>query len=216
MKIAVLIPDRGDRPKLMQNCLRMMNAQTLKPTVVFPVNYTPEGNAIDITQRYRRGYKSLSGHGFDLIALVENDDWYSPNYLEYMATEWDKAGRPNIFGTNYTIYYHLKLRRYFVFEHFDRASAMNTFLRPDLDIKWPVDHDPYTDLHLWRDIPGKVIKPAYHISMGMKHGEGLSGGQFHTDELYRFDIPDQGFLESIIGLHDPDSFQFYSQYFHNQ
>lgn len=215
MKIAVLIPDRGDRPKFMANCLRMMDRQTLKPYTIIVEGIPPVNSMCDITKRYRNGYDKISHlskyvENIDLIALIENDDFYSPTYLEYMAKAWEQHGRPNIFGTNYTIYYHLKLRKYFVFEHFDRASAMNTFIKPGLEIKWPLDHDPYTDLHLWRDIPGKTIKPDYHISVGIKHGEGEVGGEFHVNMLDRFNIEDNGFLKEIM---DQDSFKFYDNYF---
>lgn len=210
-KIGIIIPDRGDRSKFMANCLRMLAAQTLQPEIISAQSYSPKSKQCDITQRYRVGYDHLSSFGtLDLIAFIENDDWYAPNYLEYMVNAWEQHGRPDIFGTNYTIYYHLKLRRYFVFEHFDRASAMNTFIKPRIKIKWPLDYDPYTDLHLWRDIRGKVIKPERHISIGIKHGEGEVGGEFHTNMLERFDKEDNGLMKSTM---DEESFKFYDNYF---
>jgi len=219
MKIAVLIPDRGDRPKLMSNCLRMMQAQTLKPHTTIIMSGRPESDKCDITYRYREGYELATkmwmyafGYGIDVIAFVENDDWYAPDYLETMAREWDAHGRPEIFGTNYTIYYHLKLKRYFILEHYDRASAMNTFIKPGLRITWPVDEDPYTDMHLWQNcgLRGVTFRPGRHISIGMKHGEGMTGGGWHRDKLDRFKTEDGGLLRDNL---DPASFEFYNNYF---
>lgn len=210
MKIAVLIPTRNDRPGFLYNCLRMIEAQTLKPVHIEVIDYAPESNMCDITQRYRRGYDKLKGRDFDVISLVEDDDYYSPIYLETMAAEWEKRGRPDIFGTLYTIYYHLKLGAFFTMYHQDRASAMNTFIKPDLDINWPVDHEPFTDIHLWEKIRGVTFDPGKIISVGMKHGIGMCGGGSHTGKLKRYTEPDNGFLQRIL---DHESYKFYSQFY---
>jgi hypothetical protein len=210
MRVAVLIPDRGDRNLFLQNCLRMMKAQTLQPSHIEIVNDPPKSSECDITWRYRTGYDRLRNKGFDVIALVENDDWYSPDYLKYMVNKWNALGNPELFGTNYTIYYHIKLAAYFTMQHDTRASAMNTLIKPDLDhIHWPVDHDPYTDLHLWKTLKGVSIKPDRVISVGIKHGVGLCGGRSHVDRLHRYKTPDNGFLKETL---DPESYKFYSQY----
>lgn len=178
LKIGVIIPDRGDRPQFLAHCLKMMERQSLAPVRVLIVTATspqplsktcaqmPSGEGLnsrlpvsflevpgvqgkfDITKRYRLGYEAMSAE-VDLIAFIENDDWYAPDYLERMGEEWLAQGRPDIFGTGYTIYYHLKQRAWFHWPHTPRASAMNTLLRPGMDMNWPMDEDPYTDLWLW-------------------------------------------------------------------
>lgn len=210
-RIAVLIPDRNDRPRLLENCLGMMERQTLKPDVISVIDYPPTGPARDITTRYRKGYDFLSGYDFDCILLIENDDWYAPDYIEYMVGEWERAGRPDIFGTNYTIYYNLGLRAYFTMEHFSRSSAMSTLIKPKLFIRWPQAEDPYTDIHLWKQIRGVTFRPDRHICLGIKHNTGLTGGMGHSDRLHRFVNKDPGheWLRSVL---DPQAFKFYSTY----
>lgn len=209
LKIAVLIPDRGDRPQLLANCLRMMEGQTLKPahieiigveeestpppfdsaqgdtsnlqllTSIF--NITPTDQC-DITLRYRTGYERLRGKGYDLIALIENDDYYAPDYLEYMAAQWEANGRPQLLGHSYTIYYNLNIRAWRWWFHTERSSAMNTCIVPDLQLTWPADNDPYADIHLWfkNDLKRTIIKPDRHYCIGMKHGIGKCGGVAHV------------------------------------
>jgi hypothetical protein len=214
MKIGIIIPDRGDRPAMLENCLRMMKNQTLQPYIVCLMEYPPESDQCDITQRYRRGYNHLCGKGLDLIALIENDDWYATDYLEQMVNKWLEHGSPDLFGTNYTIYYHLALDKYFTFKHDQRSSAMSTFIRPDLDITWPKDHDPYTDQWLWIGKSGissrMAIKPDKVICIGMKHGLGKTGGDYHTSSLKRYIIDGGDFLKNTL---DPVSFKFYSSLF---
>lgn len=221
MKISVIIPDRGDRPDFLKNCLRMIDNQTCTKNGIDILTYVAGGKPInekcDITFRYKRTYQIITRaaeekiHTPDLIAFMENDDWYAPTYLEYMAKKWIEAGKPELFGTNYTIYYHLKHKRYFTFRHLQRASAMSTFIKPGLEFEWPEDHDPYTDSWLWMQQNGiqtKVsIEPEYIVCVGMKHGIGKSGGEFHDNFENRFNNDDNGFLQNTL---DPDSYKFYS------
>jgi hypothetical protein len=104
MRVVVIIPDRGDRPKFMMNCHRMMLAQTLAPVRIIHVDYPASSERPDITARYKVGYHVASGMAdVDLIAFIENDDYYAPDYLEYVVKEWEKKGKPELFGLNYTI-----------------------------------------------------------------------------------------------------------------
>ena len=207
ISIGVIIPTRLDRPGFFGNCLRMLEAQTLKYDYISVQDYTPESTEKDITQRYRRGYDELSKKNVDIIVLWEDDDYYSPGYLETMVREWDAYGRPDIFGTNYTIYYHLKLKKYFTMHHHDRASAMNTLIKPNLKIKWPSDNDPYTDIALWMQLKGVTFRPSKVISIGIKHNIGLTGGRNHNDRLHRYKFDNDGFIESVM---DIESLEFYS------
>jgi hypothetical protein len=214
MKVGVIIPTRNDRPGFMGNCLRMLRGQTwfeknggIQWQFVRIVDWPPSDGEKDITKRYRIGYDELRNSGVDVIFFWEDDDWYSPNYMDVMIGEWKHAGKPDIFGTGYTIYYHLKLGAYFTMHHPDRASAMNTMIIPDLRITWPPDAEPYTDQALWLKIPGQTFIPKGHISIGMKHGIGLSGGGYHADDrLHRFRTPDNGLLKDNL---DDESLAFY-------
>jgi glycosyltransferase involved in cell wall biosynthesis len=215
MRIGILIPDRNDRPEFLENCLRMMNNQTLQPVEIEIVNDPPKNADIDITWRYRTGYERLCKKNIDLICFIENDDWYHPEYLETMLEGYRNHSFPILLGLTYTIYYHLRLKKYFFFNHSNRSSAMSTCIRPNLpNINWGVDNDPYTDLVLWQFL-GKemgdriVFKPEKHICIGLKHGVGKTGGYFHNNELERYEFEDNGFLESIIAPVDPEGWKFY-------
>jgi hypothetical protein len=225
MKLGVIIPDRGDRPKFLDNCYRMMAAQSLQPTWFFLSNEPATDNHVDITKRYRVGYDFFRGKGYDLLAFIENDDWYSPDYFATMIAAWEYYGKPDLFGTCYTYYYHIQLKAYFKMEHHTRSSAMNILIKPDMNFPWPVDMEPFLDLHLYtlRDNPIKnrqVFMPDKIISVGMKHGVGktIEGGSHVIDDRVRRryvtpdvnpDFPD-GFLKTVL---DPQSFEFYSNYF---
>ncbi len=103
MKVGIIIPDRGDRPKLLANSLRMLEAQNLQPYYTVLINDEPKSDKPDITWRYRKGYDILRKKGLDIIVFWENDDWYSPDYLRYMTDKWLEHGKPGLLCTNHTI-----------------------------------------------------------------------------------------------------------------
>ena len=210
MRIGVIIPDRGDRPKLLENCLRMMKNQTLQPAIISIVNFKPISDACDITARYRHGYEKLKGRNLDMIAFIENDDWYSPDYLRIMADKWADHYFPDLLGLNHTIYYHIGRFEHFTMHHITRSSAMNTVIKPDLNFDWGQDNNPYADVWLWNLLKGVIIIPEKEICLGIKHGIGLCGGQNHTDKMDRYINKDHNkeFLKSIL---DTESFEFYSE-----
>ncbi len=218
MRIGVLIPDRRDRPRFLENCYRMIEAQTLEPSVVVCVDYAPKDSNVDITPRVKHGYDLLTAAGVDVIAIIENDDWYSPDYLKTMVENWERWKRPDLFGTCYTIYYHIALKAYYTMEHHQRASLMNTMIKPGLTFPWCVDIEPYLDLHLWQTIKNRIVfRPEKHIAIGIKHGVGLCGGGSHVlDEkgriAKRYVNPDNGLLKSTL---DEESFKFYDNYFND-
>lgn len=218
MKIGIIIPDRGDRPKMTANILSQMDNQTFRHVgeiVIAHINFPPSSNGYDITERYHDGYDSLRNQGIDMIACIENDDWYSPNYLLEMFEQYEKMRRPDIFGIEYTYYYHLKMKYYFKYLHGDRASMMCTCLKPDIDLNWPADNWRFADMWLWTHREGwfakrKLWNPDKVLAIGMKgHGEGVAGGTGHTNKMYRYVIPDNGFLKDNLS---EDQFNFYHDF----
>jgi hypothetical protein len=215
LKIGVLIPDRGDRPDFLFHCWYMLKKQTRLPDVIELVNDAPLSEAVDITYRYRVGYERLQNAGVDIILFIENDDWYSPQYIETMVRQWILHGKPDLFGTIYTIYFNVRVWKYCTMWHQDRASAMNTLIKPGLKINWPVDSEPYTDAHLWMRHP-ELTRIVWHpgkkpFSIGIKGGtNGMTGGAMHTTkmEFYETEMASDNiaFLQSVI---DPISFKFY-------
>lgn len=224
VKVGVIIPHRNDRPLFLEHLKIMLSLQTLKPKNIYWIDYVPESAEKDITQRYKVGYKRASADliSNDLLAFIECDDFYAPDYLETMAAEWLLAGKPDIIGNSTSIYYHLKLKKYFTLNHPNRASAMNTLIRPGLVFPWCEDNYEYTDAHLWRlanikftnppILKGHLFVPNKIISFGIKHGSGLVGGRFHNDRLERYvnDDADLSFLKQHC---DKESFEFYRNYF---
>jgi hypothetical protein len=208
-KVGIIIPSRGnERPEFIKNCFRQLEPICHLVTIEH-VDYNPLNNEVDITQRYKHGYNRLRGEGLDLIFAIENDDWYSHDYFKVMIEAWQNMGKPDLIGVDYTYYYHLKLKKYFKYDHPKQASMMCTAIKADLAIEWPKDNYPFTDMHLWRTMSSKkLFRPHQPIAISMKgHGVGKTGGTGHEDRLQRYVNEDYGFLREHL---DDESFKFFS------
>lgn len=204
-KIGILIPTRGNRPEFLKQSLLMLGRQTMKADFVEVVEYKPDSDDFDITQRYHFGCDRLFSRPWrqcDLVIFWEDDEWYAPNYIEKMYTGWIEAGCPSIWGIGYSIYYHIIGSMWFKINHPSRASMMATCVTSEvMKIKWPADNYPYTDVILWERMKGKTMMPAKPICLGIKHGIGMVGGGAHNVECGHYSNQDFNgeFLKSITG-----------------
>lgn len=215
IKTGVLIPTRGDRPKMLNFCLDRLDKQTYKPTEVEVVDDTPLSKDKDITWRYRIGCERLMSKGVDVIFLMEDDDYYHTYYLEYMLDAWNKVGCPDIFGIGETTYYHLGIKSYYNVRHPLRASAFSTMMttRGLQNMKWPNDNYPFTDIELWKNLKGHTFMPLYKkMAIGIKGydmGE-LFGGIGHDKNWSGYNNPDPGLLWLKDNI-DKEAFDFYKK-----
>lgn len=208
MVCGVIIPDRGDRSEFLSHLFSMLEGQTRKPDFIELVNYAPISKAFDLTARVKAGFEALKTKGCDVVLIMENDDFYSSDYIETMLFLWELYGEPDLFGTNSTIYYHLKKKEFRVLKHEGRASLMNSMIKTSAELTWPNDEEVYLDLYLWKQMKGISVSINRVICLGIKHGIGLCGGNGH--DSMRYDQNDQSslYLKSNV---DEKSFEFYSR-----
>lgn len=182
MKVGLIIPTRGDRKEFMKFCMKQIERQTRKPDEIILVNDAPKNNHKDITWRYKTGIDRATKKGCDVAFFWEDDDWYAPDYIEWMLKKWGENGKPEIFGINETYYYHIGVGKHLWMDHKGRASAFCTLLRlPVRNMKWPPDHYPFLDMKIWAQLPGKAIRFGDKVrAVGVKHGLGITGGGGHN------------------------------------
>ncbi len=209
-RVGALIPTRGDRPRLLEHCLAQLRSQTRPPDEIILVDDPPRSHHKDITWRYRLGVERARAKGVDAIMICEDDDWYHPEYLEWLLEGWQRHGRPPIFGVAETWYYHLAIGKRKHLSHPGRASGFCTLISGALEsIRWPADHHPFVDLHLWRHIPGKAVPFGDKIrAIGIKHGIGMTGGIAHRRNFGWERVDGRPWFSRTV---DPRSRQFYSE-----
>lgn len=213
MKIAVVTPTLGDRPEFLKVLEGILEAQTIQPDTHIVVDDKKEISGVDVTWRYKLGIARAIKYGADVILTMEDDDWYSTDYIYAMCSAWKSVGKPQLFGIGTTIYYHLGLRKYAVLNHSGRASMMSMLIRPDLQIDWCRDDYPYLDFHMWVNMrcgskqTGKFGKTH---AIGIKHNIGAVAGSGHRETLsiYKDAIDDPKF--DFLAKHvTPEQLDFY-------
>jgi hypothetical protein len=194
VKIALIIPTRGDRPDFIRQCKKMIHRQTVPPDDIIFIDFKGKEGIKDITQRYRLGIKKAVERGNDVAFFWEDDDWYHPRYIEWMIGEWIRHGMPDLFGIAETYYYHIKVESLWKTQHPGRASAFSTLVnlndhRGNIRT-WCDDTDPFTDMWIWREWKNRKVAipfPKGEIyAIGVKHGIGLTGGSGHSHANLRW------------------------------
>lgn len=203
--LGVIIPDRGDRPVLMDFCMEQIERQTLQPDKISHIGYTPVDEKFDLTARIKKGMETE----VDKVVIWENDDCYHPMYLEYVSGWLD---RYDFVGCEVTLYYHIKNKTYMHQKHPGRSSLFCTAFRKDAmkDFRWPSDQYLWLDIKIWeyaRDTGKNIFLSQLPINIGLKHGEGLCGGKAHKWVMDKKDS-DLSFLKRMT---TDWQYEFYSK-----
>jgi len=184
--IGILTPTRGDRPLFVDQYNEIIKSQTLQPDEIIMVDYPPVSDKKDLGARYRIGIQEASKRGCNVLFLWEDDDWYHPNYLEWMYNKWLEHDQPDVLGVNETYYYHIIERGLRHLKHDGRSSAFCTLLKLPYKYSFAQDEDIFFDLHLYKKHAQKYLKTKTIsfdeevYAIGIKHGYGVSGGAGHN------------------------------------
>ena len=97
----------------------------------------------------------------DSVAIIEDDDWYAPNYLEYMV---GKLSQGDIVGEGRTIYYNVALRRWAVHTNMTHCSLCATgFNRRTFQAFYneAACLDPFVDMRFWERASQRFTRLIY-------------------------------------------------------
>lgn len=207
MKIGVLVCDPGDRPLFVPQYQRYIRNQSRKADQVCIIDHAPVKKP-DLVERMREGVSALAS-AVDLIVIMENDDWYSYRYIDQVAKQWERYGRPDLIGQSTTIYYHLAARKCVKINHPGRASLFQTAISSKCAkrIKWPADDVIHLDMHLWATMDGVAVEWPTIESIGIKHGLGQIVSKGHDPDFRRYadgtPDPELAFLKKHTGVDFP-------------
>jgi len=199
---AVIIPDRGDRPQLLEFAKFQLSRMSTQPDAVYIVDYKPKSAAVDLIPRIKIGTEKAKSDGFDQVMIVENDDWYGKDYF-------DNIGYADFVGSESTTYYNLRNRTYQDWTHPKRSSLFTTGFKISAleGFEWPPETDTFLDISLWlyATQKRKTIHWRETKAIGIKHGIGLCGGKGHVQQNKYMDRE----LEWLKANVDSESFDFY-------
>lgn len=204
MKFCAIIPDRGDRAELTENCFRQLERMTLKPDSIGHINYDPLDSGFDLVERIKTGVNKCQELGYDLCFIIENDDFYPAEYFEGFAPYFEKY---DFFGQEHSDYYNLRNLTHNRFDHQYRSSLFTTGFKISAlnNFEWPDPSKPFLDIDLWKYARHKRRIFVETGAIGIKHGLGLCGGKGHKFNMRNRD-PEMKWLAERV---DQESLEFY-------
>ncbi|MFA5935011.1 MAG: hypothetical protein WC827_03950 [Candidatus Paceibacterota bacterium] len=224
----VLITPTGGRPKQFELCCTWMRKQTYTGKVLwivvddcfpftienigdFPKNWTiikkypypywkPGDNTqgrnlkvgIDIVKKFP---KEQIEEG---IFIIEDDDYYSAEYLEKMV---EKLKGFDVAGELYTVYYHTKSKKYNISKNNEHSSLFQTAFSFDMIPEFEKCYgEKFIDIKFFRYAKNINLFSQENLAIGMKGLPGRVGiGAGHRETMYR--NPDRNLekLKELIG-----------------
>ena len=190
LKSLTLLTCTGDRPTAFDLCELWMYHQSYKGKIQWVV--VDDGRKETHTHFVQQVVRRAPGEGHTLCAnlraalepgvlqgeatlFIEDDDYYSPNYLDLMACAlYDHE----LAGEGLAHYYNVAARRYFIHDNLGHASLCQTGLRPEKyrALRESLDGDnPFVDLRIWAT-GGTIWRPSQVPSaVGIKGMPGRGG-----------------------------------------
>lgn len=197
MSIMLLTPDRSDRPELITHCKWQVSRFVSSFDEHLIVDYPAKNGHPDLTERVRDGYEYAKVQGYDWIAIVENDDFYTKTYLHHILL---KTNESDFIGSEFTYYYNLKNRSWERTMHPNHSSLFCTAFKVSAmkDFKWNQANKVFLDVDLWRYARRFKRTFVELPAIGIKgHGMGLCGGRGHVQVMPNKD-PDLAWLKSKV------------------
>lgn len=225
----VLITPTGGRPKQFDLCQKWMFNQTYKGKVLwiivddclpvtteikyaFPDNWacvkkypSPIWKRGDNTQgrNLKVGIdivKTFPKEHIEAIFIIEDDDYYSAEYLEKMV---EKLKGFTVAGETTTIYYHTRLKKYLVSKNNEFTSLFQTAFTPEVIPEFEKCYgEKYIDIKFFRQIENKNLFLQENLAIGMKGLPGRTGiGMGHREygHSYKHDDKDLVMLKELLG-----------------
>lgn len=219
-----LITCTGERQEAFSQCEKYLERQTYKgPVQWIVVDDGKIPTTVRLSCEYYRGPK-IWEEGFNTqrlnmdlaltkvnpatraIFIIEDDDWYSPSFIE---TSLNLLKYADIVGIADTAYYHIKIPGIKYMKNFSHASLCQTAISYKLLpllIKAVNSGEKYFDIELWKYTNQAKLKSILiqdpKLSIGMKGLKGRGGiGVGHRDRGYEYDVNFKK-LEELIGVDD--------------
>ena len=133
-----------------------------------------ESGQITLGRNLLAGLERTTG---DAIAVIEDDDWYSPDYLENMSKNLAEAP---LVGEGFVRYYNVRTRHYLEQTNARHACLSASMWRQSLTprIAGVVGKNlssPWYDLSIWRAIDSFILVLTRRFMVGIKGMPGRRG-----------------------------------------
>ncbi len=134
----------------------------------------------------------------DNVLFIEDDDWYSANYVQYY---YDALSKYDLFGQGCAKYYNIKYNNYHIHKNTQHVSLCQTGIKTNLLLQNQelfLNEKPFYDIDLWKLGCNKYIEPKSTLCVGIKGlHEGLGIG--HQNNVWWQRDNNDNVLQGFIG-----------------
>lgn len=203
MKYCTITPNRGgERQELFQFCLEQLKVMNggYHVTNAYVMNDRPISDQCDLVPRVKHAVDMAIRDGYEWAFIIESDDLYPGDYIERFKPYLNNF---DFVGDQYSLYYHIRDRRYTRIHHPGRASLFTTGFRLSALSKfvWPADNYVFLDQPLWKYAKKFRCKFVDSGAIGIKgHKMGKTGGKGHVMKL-KNDDHDLRYFKSKLQSH---------------
>jgi hypothetical protein len=134
----------------------------------------------------------------EAIFIIEDDDYYRPQYLERMMANFQSY---HLIGERNTIYYNVQWRRYITNPNTIHASLFQTAFKYDvIDTFKECIPNTFMDCVFWSRVANKHLFYENDLAVGMKGMPGRGGiGAGHTRAMNMHSDISLSYLRRLIG-----------------
>lgn len=198
-----LITPTGGRPEAFSLCEKYMARQTVAFDQWIVIDDYPEATSCTMGQEIyrpeplwapgdmtlpRNVLLGLWGAKSDYVFIIEDDDWYAPNYLEKYLT-WFAQGYDMV-GEGYAKYYNVRNFRFMGHSNKNHASLCQTAftrnaVKQAINVTERKLNEKFLDIELWgRARNARVCLTDKPLCVGIKGMSGRPGaGYGHSDTI---------------------------------
>ncbi len=200
MTFCTITPTRSDRPQFLNFCKHQLSRMNTKPSKSYFIDHPPKNGEVDLVSRVQEGIKLSKADGFDLVFIIEDDDYYKADYF-------DNIPDADFIGEQSTTYYSLRNNTWQTMEHQGRSSLFTTGFKISAleGFNWPKQTEKFLDISLWNHAQRKKRAWRNTGAIGIKHNVGLCGGIGHRLVMKKSD-PQREWLKDNVDL---ESWTFY-------
>lgn len=218
-----LLTPTGGRPEAFALCEHYMSRQSVRPDqwivvddceihttltrgqVSVRVEPFWEPGQMTLPRNIKAGLETALGIGSDVVIIIEDDDWYHPDYIK---TVMDRLNEVSLAGEGKAKYYNVRTHRSIVHRNTRHASLCQTAFRSECipEIINLIDRNPcqkYLDLDIWKLNFSKRVWRDKTTCVGIKGMPGRGGiGYGHDDQRGDKDSQPFRLLKEWIGTDD--------------
>lgn len=168
-------------------------------------------HTLPLNLAYASATSMLDLSGNEVIVFWEDDDWYSPEYLEFVRNAFFDNERLLLFGQQRAPYYRIQAQEWAYMPNIEHSSLCATAMRltPETLVVFQAAcadaANPFVDIRLWNSISGfckKCIEHPHVVGIKQMPGTPSTTMGWRGGPFFHQDVEGSPVLHKWVGAKD--------------